>query len=111
MRRIAVTGMGIVCPLGIGLEPVWRRLVNGRSGIRVVTGQRPGITLDRPAGDRDVVGVDGFLFHGTLIGPPWWNLKRHFFPSPFALDATGLVAYIIAPREYRAPISRKGAGL
>ncbi len=36
MRRVVVTGMGIVCPLGLGVEPVWRRLIEGRSGISAI---------------------------------------------------------------------------
>lgn len=33
MRRIAVTGIGIVAPVGVGRENVWPALVEGRSGI------------------------------------------------------------------------------
>lgn len=37
MRRVVVTGMGIVSPLGIGAEHVWKKLINGESGIRAIT--------------------------------------------------------------------------
>jgi 3-oxoacyl-[acyl-carrier-protein] synthase II len=36
-RRVVVTGMGIACPLGLGVEHVWRRLIAGDSGIAAVT--------------------------------------------------------------------------
>jgi 3-oxoacyl-[acyl-carrier-protein] synthase II len=34
MRRIVVTGMGAVSPLGCGVELIWSRLLAGRSGLR-----------------------------------------------------------------------------
>jgi 3-oxoacyl-[acyl-carrier-protein] synthase II len=34
MRRIVVTGMGAVSPLGCGVELSWRRLLAGQSGLR-----------------------------------------------------------------------------
>jgi 3-oxoacyl-[acyl-carrier-protein] synthase II len=34
MRRIVVTGLGAVSPLGCGVELTWSRLLSGRSGLR-----------------------------------------------------------------------------
>ena len=36
MRRVVVTGMGIACPLGVGVEHVWKRLIAGDSGIEAI---------------------------------------------------------------------------
>ncbi|MCR9220826.1 MAG: beta-ketoacyl-ACP synthase II [Alphaproteobacteria bacterium] len=36
MRRVVVTGLGIVSPLGVGVDHVWERLVDGASGVRAI---------------------------------------------------------------------------
>ena len=62
MDRIVVTGMGLVSPLGTGVEPAWKRLIQGASGLRLlaedvvgelsakVGGVVPGIAEDAQAG-------------------------------------------------------------
>ncbi|WP_343463139.1 beta-ketoacyl-ACP synthase II [Pantoea sp.] len=60
--RIVITGCGIISPLGCGREAVWRRLIEGRSGITVlpreisegtgvsVAGRVPSLAEDPDAG-------------------------------------------------------------
>jgi len=38
MRRVVVTGLGMVTPLACGVEPTWRRLIAGESGIGRIEG-------------------------------------------------------------------------
>ncbi|WP_223452007.1 MULTISPECIES: beta-ketoacyl-ACP synthase II [unclassified Pseudomonas] len=45
-RRVVVTGMGLVTPLGSGVEAVWERLLAGRSGLRNLPDE---VVADLPA--------------------------------------------------------------
>src|SRR5205807_4661011 len=36
MRRVVVTGLGMVSPLGCGVEATWRRILNSESGARKI---------------------------------------------------------------------------
>jgi 3-oxoacyl-[acyl-carrier-protein] synthase II len=56
MRRVVVTGMGIACPLGLGVRHVWRRLINSESGIGAIQSFDP---KDMPC------KVAGQIPHGT----------------------------------------------
>ena len=37
MKRVVITGMGIVSPVGTGLEHAWKNVVAGKSGVRKIT--------------------------------------------------------------------------
>src|ERR1043166_5499657 len=50
MRRVVITGMGIVSPLGKGLKVNWQRLTHSQSGIRAITRFEAGDLACRIAG-------------------------------------------------------------
>jgi 3-oxoacyl-[acyl-carrier-protein] synthase II len=76
MRRIVVTGLGVVSPLGCGAELVWRRLIEGRSGVRTLPEE---VVFDVPAKIAGVVpGKDQDPEGGfdPLVSIPPKDLKK-----------------------------------
>ena len=37
MKRVVVTGLGLISSLGIGLEESWKKLIAGETGIDLIT--------------------------------------------------------------------------
>jgi 3-oxoacyl-[acyl-carrier-protein] synthase II len=72
MRRVVVTGMGIACPLGLGVEHVWSRLLAGDSGIGAIQGFD---VSDLPAKIAGVVPA-GPKAEGKLDLGEWIGIKH-----------------------------------
>ena len=51
MKRVVVTGMGIVSPLGVGVDYVWEALINSKSGIRATSGFDASFSPSKVAGE------------------------------------------------------------
>ncbi len=73
MRRVVVTGMGIVSPLGVGVEHVWRRLIGSESGIGAIQRFDVGDMPCRVAGSVPV----GSRADGNLDISEWIPAKDH----------------------------------
>ncbi|MBN2199403.1 MAG: beta-ketoacyl-ACP synthase II [Candidatus Aminicenantes bacterium] len=59
-RRVAVTGLGLVTPLGLGVRANWEALLAGRSGVRTITRFDVALYATRIAGE--VPGFDPQAF-------------------------------------------------
>ncbi len=63
VRRVVVTGMGIAGPLGVGVEPFWKRLIEGSTGIDRIRSFDPTelpaqVAGEVPLGSRETAGLD-----------------------------------------------------
>ncbi|MGA3221603.1 MAG: beta-ketoacyl-ACP synthase II [Acidimicrobiales bacterium] len=61
-RRVVVTGVGVISPLGLDVEQTWHALIAGRSGVRTIT------AFDAQGSDvriaAEVRGFDSAVFFG-----------------------------------------------
>jgi 3-oxoacyl-[acyl-carrier-protein] synthase II len=63
-RRVVVTGLGIVSPLGTGVDKVWANLIAGQSGIRRINHFPIDDMSSQIAGYVPLPGFDGYDTHG-----------------------------------------------
>ncbi len=80
-RRVVVTGMGVVTPLGMELETLWSAILSGQSGIHQLSLINPGPFKVRIAGD--IPDFDA----GRYVDPK--DLKRLDRFTLFAMYAGG----------------------
>jgi 3-oxoacyl-[acyl-carrier-protein] synthase II len=106
MRRVVVTGLGMLTPLACGVEQTWQRLLAGKSGIRriekfEVSDLSCQIAGQIPRGD----GSDG-----TFNPDQWMEPKEQRKVDDFILFAMGAAKQALDdadwhPREYEDQIA------
>jgi 3-oxoacyl-[acyl-carrier-protein] synthase II len=89
-RRVVITGLGILSPVGNGLEQAWDNIINGRSGIGPITKFDASLLPSRFAGEikdfnpadwmsaKEVRRMDSFIHYGIAA-------------TKMAIDDAGLI--------------------
>lgn len=84
-RRVVVTGLGIVSPVGNDLTTAWDNIVNGRSGVRRITRFDPSALTAQIAGEvkdfdvtqymttKEAKQMDTFIHYGIAAGVQAWQ--------------------------------------
>jgi 3-oxoacyl-[acyl-carrier-protein] synthase II len=77
-RRVVVTGLGIIAPVGIGVDECWRNIVAGRSGIAKITrfdasafpsqiaGEVKGFDVTKYLSAKEARRYDAFIHYGLV---------------------------------------------
>jgi 3-oxoacyl-[acyl-carrier-protein] synthase II len=96
MRRVVVTGLGLVTPLASGVEESWSRILAGKSGARPITKMKVDdlatkIACDVPRGD----GSDG-----TFNADQWVDPKEQRRMDDFILFGLAAAAQAVKDSGY-----------
>jgi 3-oxoacyl-[acyl-carrier-protein] synthase II len=79
-RRVVITGLGIVSPVGTGVTQAWQNIVDGKSGITRITrfdvslfsskiaGEVQGFDVDKFLSAKDARRMDVFIHYGLAAG-------------------------------------------
>ena len=105
MRRVVVTGLGMVTPLGCGVEPTWANILEGRSGARQITDFEVNdlacrIACQIPRGD----GSDG-----TFNADDWMEPKEQRKVDPFIVYAMAAATQALEDAGWNRPPMRTNA--
>ena len=92
MRRVVITGMGLVTPLGVGIEENWSRLLDSQSGIRAI--ERFDVS-DLPAKIAGVV-PEGLAAEGLFTADEWVEPKEQRKIDRFIMLGMAAAAQAVA---------------
>ncbi len=84
-RRVVVTGLGIISPVGNTVDEAWRNIVSGRSGVRRITRFEPSRLASQIAAEvkgfdpaqhmpaKEARRMDTFIHYGIAAGLQAWR--------------------------------------
>jgi 3-oxoacyl-[acyl-carrier-protein] synthase II len=103
MRRVVVTGLGVVSPLGCGVETNWRRLVAGECGFRRID------TFDASdlACQIAAVAPRGDGSNGTFNADDWFEPKEQRKVDDFIIFAACAATQALADAGWTADTPEK----
>ncbi|MFZ5559453.1 MAG: beta-ketoacyl-[acyl-carrier-protein] synthase family protein [Patescibacteria group bacterium] len=61
LRRVAITGVGTLCSMGIGIKEFWKNLIQGKSGIRQIQSFGTNTFKTKIGGEIDQSRIKAFL--------------------------------------------------
>jgi len=96
MRRVVVTGMGLLTPLGMGVEASWSRLIAGQSGVRAIEHFDVADLPSRVAGQIPM----GPTADGKYAPADWLPPKEARKNDAFILYALAAAAEAVADAEW-----------
>ena len=88
-RRVVITGLGAISPVGIGVDETWAGIVAGKSGIARITRFDPGNFATQIAGEvknfdvtqyltaKEARRMDIFIHYGMVAGDRSHQGLRH----------------------------------
>ncbi len=93
-KRIVITGMGIVSPIGDTLEEFYKNLINGKSGIKIMTSIDTSRIRSKIGGDLGDYDIKGKLeeFKGKLPEEMLKKMKKIMKTAPFSTKLTLIAA-------------------